>query len=82
MAIKGIKKSRTVLGIDTSIKKKYRVAVIHASVTRSEPDLTPVRVVADIIKGLKDIEKYEKGEIQLKDGYELLNELRRKASHI
>ena len=42
----------------------------------SNQDNVPQRVANDIVEGLKNIEKYETGEIELTDAYDLLKELR------
>ena len=39
-------------------------------------DNVPQRVVNEIVDGLVNIEKYEHGEIELTDAYDLLKELR------
>ena len=39
-------------------------------------DNVPQRVVNEIVDGLENIEKYEQGEIELTDAYDLLKELR------
>ena len=36
----------------------------------------PQRVADDIVSGLENIKKYERGEIELTDAYDLLRELR------
>ena len=60
---------------------KFVSTTTHPNVAVDDETAIPKRVANEILTGLKAVQKYAKGEIELQDAYDLLRELEEEAAN-